>query len=565
MRKFFLGVFIVALLLATFATLPRVDYIEPNVLFYLQHLTPLYYVCVFAAIAMAVYYRRDFLGLLSAIVLGLLIIWTPSIMLVQPWFLDTYPFVAEAVYVVRNGHIGDFHVLSINPPLGLTFGPFLMITGISPSMLQKIYPGLFATIFAVLLYITAKKMKIGKESLVLAPLLFISIAWPLELHFSRQSISLIYYLASWLLLLHLIQRSDRRIFALLVSQIFLLTMSHPATPLFFIANLATIAFLGRIWPKFRPKEFRVIVQTLLISALAWIAWNLLSPTGTIRTFASIAENLVSSLIESPSEVSGIARIFAKYTPLYGLTINIRFALTLAVFISAILLPFAMYRYLQDRKILVILTGWIISNMFSSVPLLYAGLPYFTKPVLFTFISWAPLGALVHNTLTTKRKSGMRVKIKSVEKWFFIVAFIVIPLLLTPLIKHGPLPILYSTSRELANKSFLDLYRSETELVVYLEFNLPYGYGYILYGHYEPKALPMWEVYHYGEGVDSRVDNALVWITERLLVRDAFFVYKPSMLQVVENFTQTLPENMHNKVYDAGWPEWILIPSSRSMN
>ena len=563
MKKFFMGVFIVALLVATFATLPRVDFIEPNVLFYFQHLSPLYYVCIFAAIAMAIYYRRDFLGLLSVIVVGLLILWTPSIMLVQPWFLDTYSFGAEAVYVARNGYIGDYHHLSASPLLGLMFGPFLMITGISPFMLQKIYPSLFAIIFAVLLYVTAKKMKIGKEALVVAPLLFISIAWPNELHFCRQSFSLIFYITSWLLLLHLVfRRSDRRFFVLLVLQVFLLAMSHPATPLFFMANLATIVFLDQIWQKFRRKGSKVIMrvcmQTLLISAGAWIFWNTFNPaTRGMRDLVAIAENLVASLMESPSEVSGVGTIFTNYTPIYGLAINIRFALTLAVFVSALLLPFVIYRYVQNRKLVVILMGWVISNMFSSVPLLYSGLGYFARPALFTFISLAPLGALVYNVLASK--SEIHVKTKSVTKCTFLLVFIIVPLLLIPIIKYGPLPFLYPTSRELAHKEFSDLRWAGGGKLVYLEFNLPYGYSYILHGIGE--ASPS-TIYRYGEGLDSILaSSSSLWITYRLRTRDGFRNYNPSMLYVVKNLT--LYQTTYNKVYDSGWPESILIPMSHS--
>jgi len=553
-----MGFLIVVLLLVTFATLPRVDYVEPNVLFYLKHLTPFYYVCVFAAVAMTIYYRRDLVGLLSLIVLGLLILWTPSIMLVQPWFLDSYPFAAEAVYVVRNGHLGDFHFLSVSPPLGLTFGSFLMITGISPFILQKIYPGLFATIFVLLLYVTAKKMKIGKESLVVAPLLFISIAWPNEFHLSRQSISLIYYLASWLFLSHLIfQRRDRRILVLLVLQIFILTMSHPATPLFFVTNLVAIAFFGWMWPKFRLKEFRVVIQTLLISAVTWILWNSLMPTWAIGSLVNMSENLVKSILENPSEISGAARIFQTYTPIYSLVINIRFALTFAVFVSAVLLLFIMYRYPGDSKVLLFLTAWIISNIFSSVPLLYSGLGFFSRPSLFTFISWAPLGALVYNISASK--SGTHVKIKSVAKRVFLVAFVIVPLIFIPIIKYAPLPFLYPTSRELANKEFLDLHGAGGGKVAYLEFNLPYGYSYILHGIGEPAPSL---VHFANEGSDPILaSKSTLWITYRLITRDAFWNYTPSMLYIVKNLT--LYQTIYNKVYDSGWPDHILIPRSES--
>lgn len=557
-------IFLIALFLVTFATLPRVDYVEANVLFYLQHLTPLYYVTLLVAIVMAFYHRHSFVGFLSAIVLSLMTFLTPSAIMIHPWFLDTYPFTAEAVYVAREGHIGDIHHLSINPPLGLAFGPFLMITGIDPTILPKVFLGIFSIIFPVLLYLMAKKLKIGKESLVMAPLLFVAIAWPNEFHLSRQGLSLIYYLVSLFLLFHLFfHGANRKIIVLLISQIFLLTMSHPATPIFLTANLIAIALLDRVLPQFHPRECRVITQALFTSGLSWTLWNSISPTKSFRSLIDITTNLVVSLYERPSEVSGTTKIFAKYTPFYTLTINMKFALTAIVMISAILMLLVIYRHLKDRKVALILSGWILSNVFSSIPLLYAGLPFFSRPVLFSIISWPFVGAAFYHILTMKLKSGGYMKLKSFAEVIFLVVFIVVPSFALPLIKYGPLPFLYATSEELESKKFLDAHIqrvSAREHLVYLEYNLPYLYSYIKEGRDENKFLNMWDVYRGGESLD-KMDDAVVWINCRLIVRDAFWIYTPPMLEVVENATQVLPERSHNKIYDSGWPEWILVPRS----
>jgi len=74
---------------------------------------------------------------------------------------------------------------------------------------------------------------------------------------------------------------------------------------------------------------------------------------------------------------------------------------------------------------------------------------------------------------------------------------------------------------------------------------------------------MAEVYLPGVGLDPNVTcSSSFWVTYRLIVRDAFWNYTPSMLDVVRNLT--LDEaGMHNKVYDGGWPESILVLSSNS--
>jgi hypothetical protein len=180
----------------------------------------------------------------------------------------------------------------------------------------------------------------------------------------------------------------------------------------------------------------------------------------------------------------------------------------------------------------------------------------TKPTILNFVSWAPLGALVFSILSSK--SGIYVKIKRVAKCVFVVALIIVPLLLIPIIKYGSLPLLYPTSKELAHKEFLDLHWAGGKLI-YFEGNLPYGYSYILHGVGELEYATY--VFDYG-GVDSILaSGSSLWITYRVVTRDGFFNYNSSMLSLVENLT--LYQSTYNVVYDSGWPESILIPRTRS--
>ena len=112
MRKYLSLLFICALFLVTLASLPSVDNVESSVFFYLEHLPPIYYVSVLASVIIALRDKQELTRVISVCVLTLLIIWAPSVMYVQPWHLDSYPFVAEAVYIERNAHLSNFHYLS---------------------------------------------------------------------------------------------------------------------------------------------------------------------------------------------------------------------------------------------------------------------------------------------------------------------------------------------------------------------------------------------------------------------------------------------------------------------
>jgi len=570
MQKYFIGLLIMGLLITTYATLPRVDHAEANALFYFQHLTLLYYASVFVTIAVAIYWRRSFLGLFSAIVFGLLIFFTPSVMCVQPWFPDTYPFVAEAVYAQRNGHLGEFHYLSVNPVIGLFFAPLLMMTSIDPFMLVKIYPAFIAIFFSVALYLIGKKMGIAKGSLVIAPLLFFSIAWPNEFHFSRQSFSLVFYLISFFLTLHLISsKADRRVFALLVLQIVILTMSHPATPLIFIVNLVAIIIVSKIFQgsKLTKAHELTIFRVMMVSIVSWFLWNTFNPTGAIYSLEAIMQRFFVSLLESPTNPAGTARIFGGYTPIYRLTINIRLALTLVAFATASAFLLFLIRRFRACKASTFILGWFASNLLTAIPLLYAGLPYSSRPILFTIIAWAPLGALFYGIPDVAHNSWLAMRVRRIAKSAFIVGLILVPTLLMPAIKYGPLPFLYPTSKELANKYFLDLHLVGDETLVYLEYNIPWAYSYVrgesMIDMRETKVFLAYDVYVPGEGLNKSItDKASIWVTERLLTRDGFWINTPSMLDVAEDAVNELTEARHHKVYDSGGFESILKPTAR---
>ena len=214
-----------------------------------------------------------------------------------------------------------------------------------------------------------------------------------------------------------------------------------------------------------------------------------------------------------------------------------------------------YKQLKNRKVLFILTAWAWSNMSIAVPLLYAGLPYFQKPVIFAMVSWGPLALLLF-------KTNWRTWIRK-AMYAFLVAFVIASALLIPLYKYAPVTLEYPPSKELASKSFLDFYGDTSVAFIYFE-DPAYYYSYILYNQSDLSVLHygVLSIYTAGEGLNSSiVAESSLWITSRLLVRDAFWAYNPSMHNIVENVTVTLPETTHNKVYDSGYPESILVPSS----
>jgi hypothetical protein len=275
--------------------------------------------------------------------------------------------------------------------------------------------------------------------------------------------------------------------------------------------------------------------------------------GVFYSLKDIIVNIVNELAQSPlSSGSGFAEVFSGRTQIYGWLLNSRLILMAFIYISAFLIPVITYKRLKNHKVFFILTAWAWSSISITIPLIFIGLPYFQKPAFMAIAASSPIVLLLF-------KSSSSAWIKRTKNVFLII--ILTLAILIPLFKYAPLPLEYPPSKELDSKSFLDIYGSTSIKFVYFE-DPAYYYSYILYDQPDLRVehYGVLSIYIFGEGLNSSIiAERSLWITSRLQVRDAFWAYDPSMHAIVENVTVTLPETTHNKVYDSGYPESILVP------
>ena len=548
--KYLLATIAIILFLCTIVTMPRIDFAEPNVFFYLQNLPPLYYVCLFFSLSVALFFKRGTVSLIAAIIFGLLLLWTPSIMIVQLWPMDTFPFLREAVYVTRTGY-GSTDVLGETPGLGLFVGSFISLTDIDPFLVAKLYPAFFTVIFVTFLYSIGKELGLEKVP-VLVPLLSVAVMWPNEIHLSRQCFSLIFYVAALFLFLRLMKKRDRRILSMLLFTILLLVISHPVSSIFFMTSLGAIIVLGSVLRKLQPKDYRLMISTIFFTAVSWIVWNAycLQTSKGLDVLVKLSQSFMTAILKNPTEVSGMSRILSGYTSIYSAIINLRLGLTVFIGLSAIVFSAIIYWYSKNKKNVTMTVSWLAPGAVSAVLLLYVGLPFMARPALFFFISWAPLGAWVYNRLNQKRLKRMKI--------IFVSVFIILPALLLPIIKYAPLPFTFATSQELAAVTFTDIYYNGSSYI-YLEASPPYSYTYIAYNFRNTsKTLTFDSWYLPEEGVSQKlIFEHPTLVIYRVITRDAFWEYNPSMSDVVTNLT--LCEETLNKVYDSGYPYSFFIP------
>jgi hypothetical protein len=548
--KYLLATIAIILFLCTIVTMPRIDYAEPNVFFYLQNLPPLYYVCLFFSLSVALFFKRGTVSLIAAIIFGLLLLWTPSIMIVQLWPMDTFPFLREAVYVTRTGYAST-DVLGETPGLGLFVGSFISLTDIDPFLVAKLYPAFFTVIFVTFLYSIGKELGLEKVP-VLVPLLSVAVMWPNEIHLSRQCFSLIFYVAALFLFLRLMKKRDRRILPLLFFTILLLVISHPVSSIFFMTSLGAIIVLGLVLRKLQSKDYRLMISTTFFTAVSWIVWNAycLQTSKGLDVLVQLSQSFMTAILKNPTEVSGMSRILSGYTSIYSAIINLRLGLTVFIGLSAIVFSAIIYWYSKNKKNVTLTVSWLAPGAVSAILLLYVGLPFMARPALFFFISWAPLGAWVYNRLNQKRLKKLKI--------IFVSVFIILPALLLPIIKYAPLPFTFATSQELAAVTFTDIYYNGSNYI-YLEASPPYSYTYIAYNFRNAsKTLTFDSWYLPEEGVSQKlIFEHPTLVIYRVITRDAFWEYNPSMSDVVTNLT--LCDETLNKVYDSGYPYSFFIP------
>lgn len=558
---------VIVLFLATFMTLPRVDYVESSPLFYFEHLPLLYHLSVAASALAAITGRNRYTRIFSVIAFALLLEFTPSAMFVNPWHCDAYGFTAQAVQVARDGYIGSLKDLQESPSLALTFGALQLLTGIDPLLMFKIYQLVVVTILALMLYSIAERIVGDNGNAAIASLSFFAILWPVTFFFNRQNFSLIFYLGSLLLLSNtLLDKRDKRIFGLLGIQIFLMILSHPATPLFFVGNLVAVTILAGLSKRLSLREVKDLIYFTLFTFLVWLIWhNYFVPgrSGLLTIFDTI-DNLLNSLRTDPTEIFETSKIFPIFTPIYSFIVRIRLILCFLPAVLVLPMLFLVYWYRKNAKlskISIILISWLLSNLSSAVPLLYAGLPYFYRPALFTFISWGPSAAFIYMTIQGINSSRIErslnwKRIGIFLRFSFVILLILLPGLMLPVVKYSPLPYLYPTSRELATKMSLDTYQKRGSSAIYMEFNIPWLYTYILTGANESNVRLLGQV---GENIIDRLRSETLFVTDRLITRDAFYLSNPSMNELIVNVSE-FAKMTHNKVYDAGGFNWILQPS-----
>jgi hypothetical protein len=478
--------------------------------------------------------KPRFLKILSVVLLACLIEVTPAVMLVNPFIPDQYPFLAEAAWVVKNNHIADVHYLQETPGLGLMFSQFMLVTGLGPFEVSKIFP-FFGVLIALLVILVDKEL--GIHGVVSAIFFLAFNFWYQTNFFHRQTYSFVLFLVSVLLILKLFSR--RKIgYPIAYTLVFIaMVISHPGTPAFLAISLGVTAIGLYLF----QKNNRLLVISLLSSAI-FLLYNLYVNSADFQRM--IGYVYVAMLEAIGTTMTGglppATELLAGYTESFQTILNARLLITILYLALASIIAFY-FVILQKRKATLAVISLIhFGFALQLLIFLYGGPLANMRPLFFLVFTCA---LLVPQVLTLKPSFIFKFKrCKKIAKLLGLctmASFII----MIPVLRYSGLPYLYTPSQELSAKLFLDTHYTYTEPIYATEANLPYGLSLLTIGELprgEPTAILRPE--------ESVQLNRSYLVLYRFITRDGYWKYEITYKEYVKTLLLSLQET-HNLVYN----------------
>ena len=368
----------------------------------------------------------------------------------NPYFLDIYSHTSEVKIIGELGNISTpVATLHLDTPGSyIFFAIFSSIVGhdFFDAYVVRYYPIFVITILSIIVYATARHFSVSEKALI-APITFISFAWFLEFHISRQSFSLILF-SILLLCIPAFLKSRKIQWAL----IFIITnvslvICHPGAPIFFSISLASALLLMNLpWFKSkisRPrKDFKILLLLGLVvylcwsiyftKALPWFIDNTLFLKSAFENLLSRKPMLTPELIQNPSYEFGVVL----------LTREILLLLEIAIGMSSVV--FLWVNKVKDKTLFL---GGLMAGYLSIQVLLFFGHALLERLFLYALFPISILCALSFEICMKKRK-------RSAFPWFLAV-ILVTSMIVIPISGYGAnLPFECPSSSEISLASFV---------------------------------------------------------------------------------------------------------------
>jgi len=450
-------------MLAAFTSKP-IDLSKGDMFFYADHLSPLWYITVIIVMVCTLSSSSKFLRFFSLTLLVGLFYGFPAMLLINPRINDQYPFMAEPLYVLLHGHLGNVHETYRSPGLALFFSQLLLTMGLKLSTIENIH--FLSDFFALMnpIVITLILMVLSSRlnsNPTVSILLFLSFSYVYTMDFfHRQTFSIPLF---FLLIYSIVKKNNLMV---IVSSIALVFM-HPGTPLFtWIAMAVSFTFLFPLKRLFRKNRFENNVITVFFYAMitlivSWFGFHSATTYSILPPVVGAFEGFIRDVIEG-SELLAVEKVAVGTTAEFRQLILIpRIMLMgtyLIIFWLVVLVNFLLIlkRKLPVPVTLTIFTLFHIGFIPQVVPFIYWGI-FNIRALLFVIYSSIFISPL-HFSLAKQLISEKKVFSQNILRFFrqFIIATSIVSIILGPLLTYATVPFLHSSTAEIYAQQFVEL-------------------------------------------------------------------------------------------------------------
>jgi len=533
-------------------TLPFLDQSKPDPFFHLVMTPAIYWfgliLATFAVVGM-IFWKITVpfpLLLITILLLSSYVNNIPKLFYFNPIYTDTYIFVGETLYTLRTGHIGWGHS-SDTPGLDLLSSQICLVLGINETIAAELILFSLPLITTLLIFVLSKHF-FGDRGALLACLFSFSINW-LGFAFNRQTLGVTLFILVFFAFLKTILNSKRSYLwgtATLLSY-FALVLIHPISSLLIIVTALIIPFLPflitfirRIHTLPYSQEERRLWKSIAIRAMfyfgifsiIWALWNMYTYTNIDYAIRTLDESF-RGLLGLP-HVEQPGALISGYTSVYLPVVQLRFIEILFAIIIGVVLGIAILSIESYRPRNAILFAWFGGSIW----LIFFGffgnwLQLLLRPFLHAYIIASMLFAWF--ILTHHKREMIIVKYaKSILLCTMLIFFAV-----TPLTMYSQAPFTYPPTIYFKEEEHVVTYGNGT--IAVFESGSEYGYYRLLY-NLNSTTLVSYE--------QNYTEYKTVITGHRGYAKDAFFVYTPSLTDLMNRLEDELADPVHfSKVYD----------------
>ncbi len=430
----------------------NISYFPANPFHYVQSLPITYWIGLGITLwALARLFRsgRDLnntLKLGPVMILALYLHLLPVMGLENVRYMDAYGHISSALSMTI-GSISSSTTYGIEyPGLFVSAAQALLITGLSPMALMRIFYVLITLFLVLIIYLVARDLG-GKYAWV-APMALISVLWVEGLHFSPQAFALILFAVVWLAALKIIikRTESRRSWLVIVALSgFVLIISHPLTPLFMLLAFSTFFVINRILHAPIPGH---VLRFLFLGLASFWIYNFLFP-GTLYP-VNVAQGILTQAL-NPDSLAPSA-IPANPSTSYSVVNWLQVSSVLFVGITGLIILGIMLRS-KWRSNQLLLTSGIFIGVLPILPILvYAESTFLQRGFLFIVLSWSVLLPWFLGIRRTKQLSFLAV---------LMVSFVFLSAITLPILKYSSDPFTYIPSSGLHGADFTISYAEGT--------------------------------------------------------------------------------------------------------